>query len=388
MKQGETQAIDLSSTLETRRSSDTIRSFWSNVSFFGSPLEEFAAKYWYAFLIAFCVFLGFVGLLVSQDDSLRTFRAATDLLLNPFVFSLIVALLLSQIAFGLWRSTMKRTFSSVVESGMISNAPDSIEGFLAVSSVFVKEMRSPFRFIPILSMIGFALIANRFEIVDAFTVSGFDRVWPLTMVVFFVIFAYGIGAVAWCLIGAARWVSRLSGNHILRIQPGHSDGCCGLKDVGDCCLQSVVPLLIGMALCAFWSNGLRHIYGFSGYQQFIAPFCYALILALFVIACALVFLPVMGLHKRLEAHKRFQDQQFTAELEKEIGNIRDALLSGDSTLVKSSTDRLKLIQTLDPVVLKLATWPFDRNSLIKYGLTPIASLAASFGKEAIKHLAN
>jgi hypothetical protein len=73
-------------------------------------------------------------------------------------------------------------------------------------------------------------------------------------------------------------------------------------------------------------------------------------------------------------------------MERELLDIRKALSAGDEDRVKVLSDRLKLVQVLDPVVLKLNTWPFDKNSLLKYGVTPLASLAGSFGKEALKAL--
>jgi hypothetical protein len=107
---------------------------------------------------------------------------------------------------------------------------------------------------------------------------------------------------------------------------------------------------------------------------------------LFATACALVFLPVRGLHLRLEAYKTAREGEFTKSLETELSNIRDALRVGDENQVKVVADRLKLVQALDPTVLKLTTWPFDKTSLVKYGITPLFSLGASLGKEAFKFL--
>jgi hypothetical protein len=82
---------------------------------------------------------------------------------------------------------------------------------------------------------------------------------------------------------------------LLRIQPGHSDGCCGLEETGTCCLQSAIPLLVGMVLCLIWSNS-HHLpvfkdYG-EGWLSIIVPLSYALMAVFFAMACALVFLPV------------------------------------------------------------------------------------------------
>jgi hypothetical protein len=288
---------------------------------------------------------------------------------------------------------MRQTFSTVIESGIVSSAPASVQDFLAASSRFESLVHSPIRFIAIIAAIFITFWGNRDVIAS---IPDMIRTWPLPLTFFrlatlasFFVFSYAVGAVAWCLASAARWIATLSRNHIFRIQPGHSDGCCGLEGIGNCCLQSAVPLLIGMVLCLVWSNS-RHLPIFRGYSEnylaVIVPLSYAIMLILFVLACALVFLPVRGLHKRLQAYKEVQEQEFTGALETELANIRNALATSDDNRVKVVSDRLKLVQTLDPAILKLTTWPFDRTSLIKYGLTPLASLAASFGKEALKRL--
>jgi hypothetical protein len=73
-------------------------------------------------------------------------------------------------------------------------------------------------------------------------------------------------------------------------------------------------------------------------------------------------------------------------LEAELGNLREALATEDHIRVKVESDRLRLVQALDPTKLKLATWPFDAVSLVKYGVTPLASLVVSLGKEVAKSL--
>jgi hypothetical protein len=88
----------------------------------------------------------------------------------------------------------------------------------------------------------------------------------------------------------------------------------------------------------------------------------------------------------MEAYKSRQDSEFSTALQVELARIRTAIAGSDESLVKAESDRLKLVQALDPVTLKLSTWPFDRASLIKYGVTPLVSLAAAYGKTAIESL--
>jgi hypothetical protein len=153
------------------------------------------------------------------------------------------------------------------------------------------------------------LMANHNEVRDIADIyRSWPQPWPLFRLValgFFVAFSYAVGAVAWSLVSAARWIAALSRDQSLRIQPGHSDGCCGLRAIGNCCLQSAVPLLIGMVLCLIWSNSPHLRFFTQHYGAYVpagvVPFSYSMIVILFVLACALVFLPVRGLHERLEA---------------------------------------------------------------------------------------
>jgi hypothetical protein len=142
-----------------------------------------------------------------------------------------------------------------------------------------------------------------------------------------------------------------------------------------------------MVLCLIWSNS-RHLRIFKGYDptwlDLVVPFAYGAMLCLFAMASALVFLPVIGLHRRMRDFKRLREGEFTDALERQLLEMRSVTLSTDGDEIKRSADRLKLVQALDPEVLKLSEWPFDRASIIKYAIAPVGSLAASFGKDLIK----
>ena len=204
------------------------------------------------------------------------------------------------------------------------------------------------------------------------TVVAFCRI---IIVLCFLAYSYAVGAVIWCLITAARWINSVSASGMLRIQPGHSDNCCGFEGVGNCCLQSAISVLIGMALCLSGSNS-EHVIFFRTYWneafiKFIVPFSYVIMVGLFVVACALVFLSSFRrLHLQLKSYKTQRELAFTRSLEHELSNIEESLLDGNNDQLKAECDRIKLVQVLDPAVLKLATWPFDRASLVKYGVTP------------------
>jgi hypothetical protein len=380
-------------TVDSDHDIETSRRFWCGVPFFGSRLEESVSRFWYATLVVPCALLIGWGFWVDQPGE-HSLSSVTTILRNPYVASLLGSLFLSAIAFNIWRSTVRQTFATAFETGIVSKEPDAVRAFLSSSSEFEQQIRSRRRFLPIVATILTTSIVTAPPILDIpELVKSGD--WPtvvlnLLMCLFLVTFSYGVGAVAWCFITTARWIAALSRSKVLRIQPGHSDGCCGLAGVGNCCLQSALPLIIGMVLCLLWSNS-AHVPSFRDYLNnmkflsFVIFFSDALLLIIFGLACSLVFLPVQGLHARLKAYKQEREREFTGALELELVSIGDALAARDDDRVKIVSDRLRLIQVLDPTKLKLASWPFNSASLIKYGVTPLASLVVSVGKELAKN---
>jgi hypothetical protein len=226
--------------------------------------------------------------------------------------------------------------------------------------------------------------------------SGFSA-WPLpgqaislSFITFFVAFAFCLGSGIWVLIAATYWTGKFASSSILRIQPGHADGCCGLEELGACCLNGVLPLAVGALLCAIWANA-RHLKFFRSYPpeylDLIVPVASIAAIVLVILTVLVVYLPLRGLHARLENFRRSRQGAYSVALEGELATISSALSSNDAAQIKTMADRLKLLQQLDPTTLKLATWPFDKQSLIKYSITPVVSLLGTLGKEALKLIA-
>jgi hypothetical protein len=372
---------------------EDLKRFWQEVPFFGSRVEEFLSRYWYFLLLVPCGALIVWGFWLDKTYSTpHSFASITTMLRNPYVGSLYVALFLSAIAFSVWRSTIRNTFSTAFDSGIVSSTAEGIRDFRPASIRFSQLMCSPRRFLPIAATVLPTMVLAALPLLSAIKENGspLDLFLDIVMFISLGVFSYAVGAVAWCFISAAVWIASLSRDKILQIQPGHSDSCCGLERVGNCCLQSALPLVIGMLLCLLWSNsdhapGFRH-YQNEGWVSFIIPVSEGLLIVIFGLACALVFLPVRGLHAQLTAYKQRREREFTGALETELSRVDECLAAEDQTRVENLSDRIKLVQMLDPVKLKLATWPFNSASLLKYGVTPLASLAVSLGKDVAKNL--
>jgi len=365
--------------------------FWQTVPFFGSRLEDLLQRYWYVAIALSCGSLVWYGWL-TRSSSPEVPSSITSILKNPFMASFYIALILSMIAYKFWQLRVRKTFSQAIDNGIVDSLPAIVHEFHAASKRFQCQLKSRYRFLPVVVMMLATIMffAPKMTGTPDSILQGepADIVFVISFGFSLLLFSYAIGAVAWTLMAAATWISSISRAELLQIQAGHSDNCCGLEEIGTCCLQSAVPLLVGMVLCLVWSYGL-HLPFFRAYPGLchdIAPFSSGLMATLFILACVLVFLPVRGLHMRLEMYRRTQERHFTEALARELTNIRNLLPTDNSDHIKTETDRLKLVTALDPEVLKLRTWPFDTASLIKFGVTPIITLAASLGKDAFNLL--
>jgi hypothetical protein len=139
-----------------------VKLFWQTVPFFGSRLEDGLARYWYVvFSVPFAIFLAWGFWLDKYRSQVHSLHSVTYVLRDPFVVSLGVAFLFSGIAFNFWQSTVRRTFSTAVETGLVANNPVADQGFLEASTRFQLQMRSPGRFVSIAIAFAAALIAQR-----------------------------------------------------------------------------------------------------------------------------------------------------------------------------------------------------------------------------------
>jgi hypothetical protein len=362
--------------------------FWSEVHFFGSAWEDSVSRRWYVLFIAPLTLLSLLSIAIGLKAGIPF--SATYLLVafkDPFLSSFTLALFAASIAFELWRKAMRKVFGESVQTGLIRNDTTDIEAFLGQSSAFAKRMRNPLRHTVSFFLICLAIAPNQSYMMLTFSHDDFStRIYFGIVSVMIIVFAYVVGAGAWCLICSAIWLGRFSGTGLLQIQPGHSDGCCGLQGLGNCALQAAVPLVVGIVLCGVWVNGLKitrfQNYLKPSYADVVIPLSYVIMLVLFAVACALVFLPLRGLHSRMKDFQSERQREYTVALNSLLEKTRAVLAKDDAIELRQTADRLKLVQQLDPVALKISTWPFDAQSLLKYGLTPVVSIAGSLVKLA------
>jgi hypothetical protein len=366
---------------------------WATLHLFPTRAERVLARFWPA-----SVFLLFSPLLfvpwLAPRTPLGRFELTEKMLSVGFVASLLVACVLGAVAFAVWESTFRQTFGNALEDGLVRNDPDSVAEYMTLSEDISNIMASPWRYLLWLTIVSFVAFVNRGPLIAV--IHYLRNVDPIARETFLedisilsvqFLMKYVGAAISWALISSAIWMSRFSKSYCLQLQPGHSDNCCGLADVGLCSLQSAVPLLVGMLLLFLWSYGDRVRWFAShvnmDFLAFVRTYVFALLLALFALVCALVFLPLVSLHRRMRDYKRGRDKEYSELIRTQCELSRDALANGGEPAIKYLAERLKVVQIFDPVTLKLSTWPFDRIALITYGLTPAFTLLAPLVKTFI-----
>lgn len=374
------------------RSSSEVEEFWKTVAFFGSRTEERLSRWWPLFFVVPCILLALLSLAENEWKldrlPLRFLQTAFE---DPLIMSLIITLLLGSLAFSFWRETMIATFARSVATGLLGSDEDSIKAFVQISQGFRRRMSSAWRYVPGVVMIAVAIGPNVKYMGLMFQGEyTFVRLYFALTSITVIMFAYIVGVTFWCLINSAIWLSSFSGDSVLQIREGHHDGCSGLQEIGNCCLQSTIPLIFGVLLCAMWSNGeyfsfLSNVLS-KRYLDILIPTAFVLMIVFFASACAMVFLPVRGLHNRMEKYMEERQANYSVALHSLLEEVTTALATNNKDRIKVAADKQKLVQQLDPVLLKLSTWPFDAAGLVKYGVTPALSILGTAFKYVLGKL--
>jgi len=373
----------------------SIRSFWLSEPFHSKPVENFLFSRWYVSLtVPLAIPVLFDYIFLPRDYPHRLVYAL-GILQNAYVFTLLGAAFFACICSVMWEGTIRSTFSSALEDGLIADTNGDTGTFFNLSREFVKLMRSRWRFAAASLAVVLAMLPNLVGLAsDLQQISQLDSsdlhqalpfyVVDAAMFLIILFFAYLGGLLLWSLIVGALWIAMVSSSDALKLQPGHPDNCLGMAGIGTCCLQNAMPLLIGMVLCLLWSQGNKITWFAShsnaNYTTRLQPYCYLFVVIQFIIACFLVYRPVWTLHRKMTSFKKARSAEYCAMVFIQEQASRPALEGNDPTLLKSETDRLKLVQSFDPVSLRLSEWPFDQRSLLTYGITPVISLVTTVSK--------
>ena len=199
----------------------------------------------------------------------------------------------------------------------------------------------------------------------------------------FLVYLMGYGI--WMMIVIGAYIRKLSPVFELDIEPGHGDGCGGLKRLGDLCFEMALTVIYPMVVIAVFIL----VGAFSAsIPAFRAGMSIGLGVAI-LIAAVIFFWPLLDIHKdMLDAMRKFQDEA-AARIGKTEQELRDLFGSGsyDGGTVKVLEDRLEKLKKLYPADLNFPVWPFTTKIVVAFYtsqivpiITVITGLYDFFGK--------
>ena len=369
--------------MSSKPSSESLKQQWANLKFFPTRLERALARL--GPITVLFIFSPLVVVPLLKSGGLHEHLAETvSIFQDGFVSTLFGACVIGSVALAYWQNSMRSTFGAAADAGFVRDDDECLNAYSELSEELPRLMGCYWRYVlglALLLVAGFATQAPLRQTVDLIRskqqdTPAFSADISVESILF--ILCYFGGIVLWSLFASAIWVSRLSKSSCLQLQPGHSDNCCGLGAVGLSLLHSIIPLLVGMVLLALWAFGANFHWFLNAvnpeFLPFVQKFIFGLLLFLLALAIAQVFLPVNTLHRKLQEVKRDQDREYSNLMRGQLDQTRRALPDGEDARIELLAERLKLVQSFDPVALKLSTWPFDRAVLVTYGITPVLTL--------------
>ena len=175
-----------------------------------------------------------------------------------------------------------------------------------------------------------------------------------------------MGLVSWLFITTSRYIGELTQRFSIQIQPGHPDGCGGLKPLGDFCFSAAIPLIIGGGFLAIIPI-LQIIPNLQLDINWVVSFAAILLLFLVVtpLAVMVVFMPLWNIHNNMVEHKKAYEEKYTGQmiaLEKEM--LTNTSEQGDLQKAKAAREKREILQSLHPDKLPYPTWPFHFGSTV------------------------
>jgi hypothetical protein len=134
---------------------------WKTLRFFPHAIEATVAQNWPLLIVIPATLALSVGYYsVRHEHSLPSTDNVTMLIRDPYIASLLIALIISGIAFTLWERNFRETFAQAVEAGFVSNTPSATDGFLQLSNAFFLMLRSRWRYVGIGALLMFTMVAT------------------------------------------------------------------------------------------------------------------------------------------------------------------------------------------------------------------------------------
>jgi hypothetical protein len=387
----------------------SIDAFWKTFHVFSSPFEEFCFRRWYILLGAFFGSLLLSNVIIDLDTGLlfqhnvwfyfthfpsyycgenyppgqlcySTAYFLTDWWYNLFVIGVFLVFPV----FYNWQKSIPDFFQTLQQKHILHNSHQEslslskdYQGFLnEYQGALLHGKKHNMRLLVTVGIMSVEVIAlalwwilgnvqnlsdkatdyNNLLIVIMFGIQNVVRETMYTLLI-----VYLIVQLLWILTITGSYLSRLTSRFGLLIQPGHADGCGGLKFLGDFALKMALIMLMMSILLAFYSTAKGFSFWSIGSSLGLLVF---ITLAYFVF-----FAPLIYIHQKMLEKRSTYEEAFARSMAKVAEKIRIALTEGDVAKIKAAKEDAEMIQALHPEKVGYPTWPFNRSILLAF-LTP------------------
>lgn len=365
----------------------TLVDFRDSFRLFPLRFDKYCFDHWYLLIVGFYLSLmvlstiydvRFAQLCPGCGD--RFFNLKYDLT-SWILISLVLALVLVLLAFNGWRRNILSTFQVLLNKGRIyshSQDIDIAQEYRCFLDAYQNTLLSKKRYILIAGSVIITLVV---QLLTWGNPSRFDALlsidsWFIAIVylVNFLFLSYFFGVAAWAMSVTGWYIKNLTVKFDLSILPSHPDHCGGLKSLGDFCLSTALPILIGAVFLGIWGIGDIIRNGITIYN--ILPDIFLFLFALPLAAIAF-FVPLWNIHRKMVARRDAYYDNFADRVAKLEEKIQFALDKETLDEARVAREEMEIAQVLDPDKIGYPTWPFDRRILLAFlapQIVPIASL--------------
>jgi len=259
-----------------------------------------------------------------------------------------------------WRHKIPSFFQWLWENQRLGPKSEDLkreyESFLQGYQKTLLEKKNPlFISIGLMSLFALLLSALRYPQLFylIFSTIGTLLIFSIIIIAFFWIFL--IGLVVWLIITTCVYIGKLSQSFSIQIQPSHPDKCGGLKPLGDFCISTLMPLIVG----GFFLTLIPILRLDASFDVWAIMSTFALFLVAGPLTFLTIYLALWNVHNEMVEHKRVYADKIAGQiifLETEI--FLNTKEDGDLLKAKIAKEKIEILQTLNPDKISYPVWPF------------------------------
>ena len=388
---------------DTLPDDSTFQAFWKRFSLFSSKFDAFCLKYWYLFLLGFCLVLLLLDLSLDYHNHLNlgiiaslvyrnthyykvarhdVFSYTSYDLTNAILISQGVALALEALAFNRWCKRVPLAFHELFARRHIcclDSTKSLSEEYFKYLADYQQTLKSHKRFLFVAALFLLVLIIGLITIIpriaqifptnDLFSNLIMVIRWPLfELILCGFLIAYIVAVGLWVTAVTGRYIRKLTREFHLTILATHPDKCGGLKFLGSFCLNMALPILIAIVILGIYGIGFALFYQRISTVFLIAANAFLVLVAL-PIAIFAFLVPLWDIHLRMVNIREETEDKLSNSIMGLEQSMQTALEKQDWDQFKDIKEKLVVIAELLTDNFGYLTWPFNIRILLIF-LTP------------------